>query len=81
MFLFLAAMLALSSASLQMLGIVPIYERLKPILLAEPEVQADRAASSGSSTAARRIRAALTRRSCIGALTGVGGAPRRPARR
>ncbi len=40
---FLSAMLALSSASLQMLAIVPIYERLKPILLTEPEVQADRA--------------------------------------
>ncbi len=40
---FLSAMLALSGASLQMLAVVPIYERLKPILLAEPEVQADRA--------------------------------------
>ncbi len=40
---FLSAMLALSSSSLQMLAIVPIYERLKPILLMEPEVQADRA--------------------------------------
>ena len=39
---FLAAMLALSSASLQMLAVIPIYERLKPILLTEPEVQEER---------------------------------------
>lgn len=41
--MFLTAMLALSSASLQMLSVVPIFERLKPILLTEPEIHKDQA--------------------------------------
>ncbi|MEP6668089.1 MAG: NHLP bacteriocin export ABC transporter permease/ATPase subunit [Chthoniobacter sp.] len=35
---FLAAMLALSSASLSILSIVPMYERLKPIINTPPEI-------------------------------------------
>ncbi|REK03192.1 MAG: NHLP bacteriocin export ABC transporter permease/ATPase subunit [Acidobacteria bacterium] len=35
---FLAASMALSQASLNMLRVVPIYERLKPIVTTEPEV-------------------------------------------
>lgn len=36
--MFLTAMLALSSASLSILSIVPMYERLKPIITTEPEI-------------------------------------------
>jgi ATP-binding cassette subfamily C protein len=41
--LFLAAMQALGDASMSLLRIVPIYERLKPILMTEPEVDPSRA--------------------------------------
>ncbi len=40
--LFLAAMLALSNASIQMLAVVPVFERLKPILLEPCEITEDR---------------------------------------
>src|SRR5690606_29678794 len=40
--LFLAAMQALGDASLSMLKIVPIWERLRPILEATPEVDASK---------------------------------------
>lgn len=40
--LFLAAMLALSNASIQMLAAVPVFERLKPILLEPCEITEDR---------------------------------------
>ncbi len=39
---FLAAMLGLSRASMSMLAVVPVWERLKPILLTEPELAEDR---------------------------------------
>lgn len=41
--LFLAAMQALGDASMSLMRVVPIYERLKPILLTEPEVDPSRA--------------------------------------
>lgn len=41
--LFLAAMQALGDASMSLLRVVPIYERIKPILLTEPEVDPSRA--------------------------------------
>jgi ATP-binding cassette subfamily C protein len=40
---FITAMIALSDASLNLLRAVPIYERLKPILTAEPEVDESKA--------------------------------------
>ncbi|RYD33638.1 MAG: ATP-binding cassette domain-containing protein, partial [Verrucomicrobiaceae bacterium] len=39
---FLGAMLGLSRASMSMLAVVPIWERLKPILLTPPELSEDR---------------------------------------
>ncbi|MES2708564.1 MAG: NHLP bacteriocin export ABC transporter permease/ATPase subunit [Verrucomicrobiota bacterium] len=39
---FLAAMLGLSRASMSMLAVVPVWERLKPILLTSPELGEDR---------------------------------------
>ena len=39
---FLAAMLGLSKASMSLLAVVPVWERLKPILLAQPELGEDR---------------------------------------
>lgn len=39
---FLAAMLGLSKASMSLLGVVPVWERLKPILMATPELGEDR---------------------------------------
>ena len=41
--LFLAAMQSLGEASLSLLAVVPIYERLKPVLAAEPEVDTSKA--------------------------------------
>lgn len=40
--MFLAAMLALSKASLSLLAVVPVYERLVPILVSEAEITDDR---------------------------------------
>lgn len=39
---FLAAMLGLSKASMSLLAVVPVWERLKPILLSAPELSEDR---------------------------------------
>ena len=44
--IFLAAMQALGDVSVSLLGIVPIYERLKPILEAEPEVDSTKVAAA-----------------------------------
>lgn len=41
--LFLAAIQALADASMGMLAIVPVYERFKPILVEEPEIDESRA--------------------------------------